>query len=33
MRHGYDEWTPCRFDVVAIDNEEISLIRNAYEAV
>jgi putative endonuclease len=32
MRHGYDEWTPCRFDVVAIDNEEISLIRNAYEA-
>jgi putative endonuclease len=33
MCHGYDEWTPCRFDVVAVDDEEISLIKNAYEAV
>ncbi len=32
MRHGYDEWTPCRFDVLAIDGKEIALIKNAYEA-
>ncbi len=32
-RQGYDEWTPCRFDVLAIEGNEISLIKNAYEAV
>ena len=31
MRHGLDEWTPCRFDVVAIDGAEITLLRNAFE--
>lgn len=31
MRHGMDEWTPCRFDVVAIDGDEITLLRNAFE--
>ena len=33
MKHNYSEWTPCRFDVVAIEGENISLIRNAYEAI
>lgn len=31
--HGYDEFTPCRFDVVSITKEEIRLIQNAFEAV
>ena len=31
MKQGADEWTPCRFDVVALDGEQISLIRNAFE--
>ena len=31
--HGYSEWTPCRFDVVSIEGEKISLIKNAYEVV
>lgn len=29
-RNGLSEETPCRFDVVAILGEEISLIRNAF---
>lgn len=32
MKHGYSEWTPCRFDVVAIDGDIISLYQNAYDA-
>ena len=31
MQHGLDEWTPCRFDVVSIDGEEITLIQNAFQ--
>ncbi len=31
LEHGYSEWYPCRFDVVAIDGSEISLVRNAFE--
>lgn len=31
LTHGYDETTPCRFDVVAILGDEISLIKNAFE--
>lgn len=31
MKHELSEWTPCRFDVVAIDGAEISLIQNAFE--
>lgn len=29
-RHGHGEETPCRFDVVSIAGEEISLIRDAF---
>ncbi len=29
-RHGYGEDTPCRFDVVSIVGEEISLFRDAF---
>ncbi len=32
MKHGMDEWTPCRFDVVAVDGERITLYKNAFEA-
>ena len=32
MKHGKSEWTPCRFDVVAIDGEQISLYKNAFWA-
>ena len=28
---GLDIYTPCRFDVVAIDGEEIHWIRNAFD--
>ena len=28
---GYAEDTPCRFDVVAIQGSEVSLIQNAFE--
>ena len=31
LTHGCDEGTPCRFDVVAIDGEEYTLIRNAFD--
>ncbi len=31
LEHGLGEWTPCRFDVVAIDGDEIALVRNAFE--
>lgn len=29
-RHGYGDQTPCRFDVVSVMGEEISLIRDAF---
>lgn len=31
MVHGYGENTPCRFDVVAIFGDEISLVKNAFD--
>lgn len=31
LMHGYGEGKPCRFDVVAINGEEYSLIKNAFE--
>lgn len=31
MQHDLNEWTPCRFDVVSIDGEEITLIQNAFQ--
>lgn len=31
MKNGYNEWTPCRFDVVAIEGERMTLLRNAFE--
>lgn len=31
LTHGCDETSPCRFDVVAILGDEISLIKNAFE--
>lgn len=32
MKHGKSEWTPCRFDVAAIDGDQITLYKNAFEA-
>lgn len=31
MVHGYGENAPCRFDVVAIFGDEISLVKNAFD--
>lgn len=31
LTHGFGEETPCRFDVVGILGEEITLLRNAFE--
>lgn len=31
LMHGCGEGKPCRFDVVAINGEEYSLIKNAFE--
>lgn len=31
MKQGLSEWTPCRFDVVSIDGEDITLVKNAFE--
>lgn len=31
MKQGLSEWTPCRFDVVSIDGDSITLIKNAFE--
>lgn len=33
LTHGYDETTSCRFDVVAVLGDEISLIKNAFEYI
>lgn len=30
QKNGYPETTPCRFDVVAVTQEEIRLIKNAF---
>ncbi len=30
LRRGFPEGTPCRFDVLAIDGEELRLLRNAF---
>jgi putative endonuclease len=30
MIHGWNEWTPCRFDVIAIDGTEITFYPNAF---
>lgn len=30
LTHGYGEYTPCRFDVVAITGESIRVIRDAF---
>lgn len=32
LMHGQSEWTPCRFDIVAIEGKEITLLRNAFGA-
>lgn len=33
LTHGYGEMKPCRFDVVAVLGDEVSLIKNAFEYV
>lgn len=30
MRHGGNEWTPCRFDVIAYQGESITHLENAF---
>lgn len=30
MKHGFDEWTPCRFDVIGFEGERITHIENAF---
>uniref|UniRef100_UPI0040576D50 YraN family protein n=1 Tax=Agathobacter sp. TaxID=2021311 RepID=UPI0040576D50 len=30
MRHGWDEWTPCRFDVIAYEGDEVVHLENAF---
>ena len=30
MRKGLNEWTPCRFDVIAFEGKEITHIENAF---
>ena len=30
MTHGMTEWTPCRFDVIAFEGENITHIENAF---
>ena len=31
MKHGLYEWTPCRFDVIAVDDDEVTVLKNAFE--
>ena len=31
MTHGLNEWTPCRFDVIAVDDDEVTVLKNAFE--
>lgn len=33
MKHNLSEYTPCRFDVVVILQDEIKLVQNAFDAV
>lgn len=30
---GYGEYTPCRFDVISILDDKITLIKNAFDAI
>ncbi len=30
MCHGLNEWTPCRFDVIAFEGEQMTHIENAF---
>ncbi len=30
MCHGHNEWTPCRFDVIAFEGEKMTHIENAF---
>lgn len=30
MKHGFDEWTPCRFDVIGFEGEKMTHIENAF---
>lgn len=31
MTHGLSEWTPCRFEVIAVDDDEVTVLKNAFE--
>ena len=31
MTYGLNEWTPCRFDVIAVDDDEVTVLKNAFE--
>jgi putative endonuclease len=31
LKHGYNDTTPCRFDVASVLGEEIEIIKNAFE--
>lgn len=30
MKHGFGEWSPCRFDVIGFEGEQIRHLENAF---
>lgn len=30
MKHHWNEWTPCRFDVIAFEGEKMTHLENAF---
>ncbi|MBR4027293.1 MAG: YraN family protein [Lachnospiraceae bacterium] len=30
MQHGFNEWIPCRFDVIGFEGENLTYLQNAF---